>query len=206
MCRCHEMWSSVDASWCFTGPGLGGSFMAVLFILSEEQLKESASLCDWTKFVFCAHLIGERRNQSHSKDRIIRKWLNTVLWRYFLCLQVLYPEISLHFVMALIRSKTLNNLLTEQIYSITLSKSPVNMYGNNFHLCAKPNITGLLIHFCRHVCELCICWGCIQIASKAMPTLRRWNETLKFNFFSPFWEWGSLEKPWFVDLAPALEQ
>lgn len=158
-------------------------------------------------FLFNTQLIGERSNQSHSKDGITGKLLNKVIWRYFLCLRILNPEISLHFAMALREAyDTLNNLLTDQINSIMLSKTLVNTYGNNFHLCAKANITDLLIHFCSHVCELCILRDCIQIASKAMPKLRRWNETLKFNFFSPFWGWGSHEKPWFVDLSSALEQ
>lgn len=135
-------------------------------------------------FLFNTHLIGQRSNQSHRKDGITGKLLNKVIWRNFLCLRILNPEISLHFAMALREAyDTLNNLLTDHIDSIMLSKSLVNTYRNNFHLCAKANITDLLIHFCSHVCELCILRDCIQIASKAMPKLKRWNETLKFNFF-----------------------
>lgn len=63
LCKYQKMWGSVDASRCFTRSGLAGRFVAVLFILSEQQLKQQTSLCDWAQ-LYLQYPSDRREKQS----------------------------------------------------------------------------------------------------------------------------------------------
>lgn len=146
----------------------------------------------WCSFIFNTCLTGERSDQSCGEDGITKgcwKWLSKVLWRNSLHLQIFHLETSIHFAVDLRKAyDILKDLLTDQIYSITLSKSPVNTYGNHFHLCAKANITDLVIHFCRQSRLWTLqpqrlhsfCLKCFAQVQKA--EMKLWSLT----FFQPF--------------------
>lgn len=141
------------------------------------------------------------------------KGLSKALWRNSLCLQIFiqkYPSILQGiWRKRMIHWTTLDDLLTDQIYSITLSESPVNTYGNHFRLCAKASTTDPVTHSSRqsqsvNSASTEIGFFRVRIASDALPRLRRlkWHS----NFFRPLknllrFSW----KPWVCWFVPSFE-